>query len=63
MELNALIETLSQPGAYPHPVADVEVTQTRISIVWLAGSYAYKVKKPAEMGSLSWYAGQAQKCA
>jgi aminoglycoside phosphotransferase family enzyme/predicted kinase len=52
MELNALIEALSQPAAYPHPVADVEVHQTHISIVWLAGPYAYKVKKPVEMGFL-----------
>lgn len=50
--LSALIEVLSRPEAYPHPVADVEVHQTHISVVFLAGPYAYKVKKPVDLGFL-----------
>lgn len=50
MQLNALIEKLSQPQAYPHPVDRVVVIQTHISVVFLAGEYAYKVRKPVRLG-------------
>ena len=46
MELPRLIEALSSPAAYPHAVDAVEVRQTHISVVFLAGPYAYKIKKP-----------------
>jgi hypothetical protein len=52
MELAGLIEALSQADAYPHPVGDVEVHHTHISVVFLAGAFAYKVKKPVELGFL-----------
>ncbi len=43
----ALIEGLKIPSAYPHPVSGhVEVYETHISIVFLAGEFAYKIKKP-----------------
>jgi aminoglycoside phosphotransferase family enzyme/predicted kinase len=43
---------LSDTGAYPHPAADVVVHHTHISVVFLAGSYAYKIKKPLDLGFL-----------
>jgi len=46
MELSRLIESLSRPDAYPYPVETIEVRQTHISVVFLAGSFAYKIKKP-----------------
>jgi aminoglycoside phosphotransferase family enzyme/predicted kinase len=46
MELPRLIEALSEPAAYPYPVEAVEVRQTHISAVFLAGPFVYKVKKP-----------------
>jgi aminoglycoside phosphotransferase family enzyme/predicted kinase len=52
VELLRLIASLSSPGAYPHPVGQVEVHQTHISVVFLAGPYAYKVKKPVDLGFL-----------
>ena len=52
MELARLIEALSEPSAYPCPVKEVEVHHTHISVVFLAGAYAYKVKKPVELGFL-----------
>jgi aminoglycoside phosphotransferase family enzyme/predicted kinase len=52
MELSQLIEALSDPTAYPYPVKAVEVRQTHISAVFLAGPYAYKVKKPVNPGFL-----------
>jgi aminoglycoside phosphotransferase family enzyme len=45
-----LIAALLQPGRYPHPVATVEHLQTHISHVLLAGDYAYKIKKPLNLG-------------
>ena len=52
MEVSRLIEALSHPAAYPDPVEMVEVCQTHISVVFLAGPYAYKVKKPVNLGFL-----------
>ncbi len=49
MDLPQLIETLSDPAAYPYPVDAVEVRQTHISTVFLAGPYVYKVKKPVKL--------------
>ena len=52
MDLPQMIEALSDPRAYPDPVAKVEVRHTHISAVFLAGPYVYKVKKPVELGFL-----------
>jgi aminoglycoside phosphotransferase family enzyme/predicted kinase len=52
MKLTALIDALSDPGAYPYPVEAVEVRQTHISAVFLAGPFAYKIKKPVNLGFL-----------
>jgi uncharacterized protein len=52
MELPELIEALSAPAAYPHPVDKVVVLQTHISVVFLAGPYVYKIKKPVNLGFL-----------
>jgi aminoglycoside phosphotransferase family enzyme/predicted kinase len=46
MELARLIGALGDPSAYPHPVDAVVIRQTHISVVFLAGPYAYKIKKP-----------------
>lgn len=44
---------LSRPEAYPHPTpGGVAVRQTHISAVFLAGDFAYKVKKPVDLGFL-----------
>jgi aminoglycoside phosphotransferase family enzyme/predicted kinase len=48
----ALIAALLQPKRYPHPVKTVEHLQTHISHVLLAGDYAYKIKKPLNLGFL-----------
>src|SRR5262249_32542059 len=52
MELDRLIEALSDGAAYPYPVEEVQVRHTHISVVFLAGPYAYKVKKPVDLGFL-----------
>lgn len=47
-----ILEDLSKPEAYPEPVDDIKILQTHISTVFLAGSKAYKVKKPVNFGFL-----------
>lgn len=52
-----LITALTDPTAYDHPVTTIEMLETHISFVLLAGDYAYKIKKPvvlpfADFGSL-----------
>ncbi|HWS75975.1 MAG TPA: hypothetical protein VN324_12605, partial [Quisquiliibacterium sp.] len=44
------IPGLLDPGAYPHEPAEVELVETHISWVLLAGPFAYKVKKPVDLG-------------
>ena len=46
----AWIRALLDPGRYPHPVDQVEVVETHISWVLLAGAHAYKFKKPVDFG-------------
>jgi aminoglycoside phosphotransferase family enzyme/predicted kinase len=46
----ALVDALRAPGAYAHPVDTVEVIETHISSVLLAGDFAYKIKKPVNLG-------------
>lgn len=48
-DLATLIEALSHPDAYPYPAGEVEVLQTHISVVFLAGPHAYKIKKPVKL--------------
>lgn len=55
MDLTGLIRGLSRPSAYPYSVGeDVRVHQTHISVVFLAGDWAYKVKKPVDTGFLDY---------
>lgn len=44
--LPALIQALLEPARYPDPAPRVELVQTHISWVLLAGEFAYKIKKP-----------------
>jgi aminoglycoside phosphotransferase family enzyme/gluconate kinase len=50
--LDRLIAALRDPARYPHAVGRVELLQTHISCVLLAGDYAYKIKKPVNLGFL-----------
>src|SRR6516164_6372059 len=52
MEIAELISALSDPRAYPFPVMELEVRQTHISAVFLAGEFVYKVKKPVQLSFL-----------
>ena len=60
-----LIQALLDPARYPHPVERVECIETHISTVLLAGDYAYKIKKPLNLGFLDFtaLADRAHYCA
>ena len=47
-----LIERLKNPALYAHPADPVTVLETHISTVLLARAYAYKLKKPYNLGFL-----------
>jgi hypothetical protein len=47
-------EALSRPESYPHHPQDVEVRETHISWVFLAGELAYKLKKPLVLDFLDY---------
>ncbi len=47
-----LVAALTDPAAYPHPTGKIEHLETHISDVFLAGDYAYKLKKPLDFGFL-----------
>lgn len=46
------IQNLTNPSAYPHPVSEIRLLETHISWVILTGEYAYKIKKPLNLGFL-----------
>lgn len=53
MQTNAhdqLIQALTDGAVYDHPTTEIIVLQTHISWVLLTGPYAYKLKKPVDLG-------------
>ncbi|MDF6809527.1 hypothetical protein NLR01_24625, partial [Escherichia coli] len=36
-------------AAYPHPAADLQMIETHLSWVFMAGEFAYKVRKPVKL--------------
>ena len=47
-----LLAALGRAACYPHPVCRTRLIQTHISWVLLTGNYAYKIKKPVDLGFL-----------
>ena len=50
--LPPFVQALLNPNRYTHPVAEVQLVQTHISSVLLAGDFVYKFKKPVNFGFL-----------
>lgn len=48
-----LVAALLDPGAYPEATGSVTLIQTHISWVFLTDSFAYKMKKPVNLGFLN----------
>ncbi|WP_250479085.1 MULTISPECIES: AAA family ATPase [unclassified Caballeronia] len=49
-QLRAVDKAMQRPATYPHPAGRIERIETHISIVYLAGRFAYKIKKPVDLG-------------
>lgn len=47
-----IVEALRNPLCFPHPVKTIQVVETHISWVILTGDFAYKIKKPVDLGFL-----------
>ncbi|MCT7318731.1 AAA family ATPase [Ralstonia sp. CHL-2022] len=45
----ALVTRMFEAAAYPHPAADLQMIETHLSWVFLAGDFAYKVRKPIKL--------------
>lgn len=54
LTLPSVVEALLNPEAYPHKPPKVELVQTQMSFIFLAGEYVYKVKKPVNLGYLDY---------
>ena len=48
--MDRMIEALLRPEAYNHPTEDLRLLETHLSWVLLSGAYAYKLKKPVNLG-------------
>ena len=48
--MDPLIAALLKPAAYDHPVQRVQLLETHISWILLTGSFAYKLRKPVQLG-------------
>jgi len=53
-QLPDVIKVLLDPGVYPEPPENIELVQTQMSFVILAGDMVYKVKKPVNLGFLDY---------
>jgi uncharacterized protein len=47
-----LVRALQGPDCYPHPVKSIRHLETHISHLLLTGQFAYKIKKPVDLGFL-----------
>src|SRR4030043_993120 len=52
--LPPLVEALLKPEAYPDRPQCIELVQTQMSFIFLAGEYVYKIKKPVNLGYLDY---------
>jgi uncharacterized protein len=52
MPQSLLLTALQNPELYDHPVIEFKVLETHISWILLTGNYAYKIKKPVDLGFL-----------
>lgn len=48
----SLVQGLRAAALYPHEVGEIRIIETHISWVLLTGTYAYKIKKPVNLGFL-----------
>src|SRR6266568_8613069 len=51
-DLPTRLAELLRPAAFPHPASEPRLIETHISWVILAGDFAYKLRKPVNLGFL-----------
>ena len=51
--IRKLTESLLEAAAYPEPTANVSLTETHVSLIFLTDHFVYKVKKPVDFGFLN----------
>ncbi|MBI4177526.1 MAG: hypothetical protein HY516_04110 [Candidatus Aenigmarchaeota archaeon] len=61
MKEKELIDAMTNPESYPHTTGKIEVKETHISLVFLTGHFAYKVKKPLKFGGILDYSTLADR--
>jgi aminoglycoside phosphotransferase family enzyme/predicted kinase len=49
---DALLRAMSTEAFYPHHVDAIQKIETHISVIFLTGQFAYKIKKPVDFGFL-----------
>jgi len=49
---DTLLEAMRNAAFYPHTTQNIQVIHTHISVVFLTGEFAYKLKKPVNFGFL-----------
>jgi len=52
--LPSTVRALLKPQAYPHKPQKIELVQTQMSFIFIAGEYVYKIKKPVNLGYLDY---------
>ena len=57
----SLVAALRAPGRFAHAASGIEVIETHISSVVLTGEYAYKIKKPVNLGFLDFSTLEARR--
>ena len=60
-DVEHMLAALRAPACYPHPAQHIEMLETHISWVILAGAYAYKIKKPVNLGFLDFSSPAARR--
>lgn len=58
-----LLADLTNADRYPHPAGDLVHLETHISHVFLAGEFAYKLKKPVDFGFLDFTTPEKRRAA
>lgn len=53
-DLAGKLAFLADPGSYPHRAARVRLIETHFAFVFLAGRFAYKLKKPARQAGMDY---------
>jgi hypothetical protein len=49
-----IVQAMLDPGFYPEKPEKIQMIQTQMSFVFLSGEYAYKIKKPVNLGYLDY---------